>query len=66
VVGSTLIYSFIATITKVRICCKIKAEFLLHEATKTTILLLGPKNKFRPALMFYTDVKFEFKGKRGL
>jgi hypothetical protein len=60
VVGSTLIYLFIATIQKVRICCGIKAEFLLHEATKTAILLLGPNNKFRLALMFYIDVKFEF------
>ena len=59
-VGSSLIYSFIATIPKVRICCRIKAEFLLHEATKTAILLLGPKNKFKFSLMFYTDVNFEF------
>ena len=58
-VGSILVYSFIATIPKVRICCK-KNEFLLHEATKTEILLLGPKYKFRLALIFYIDVKFEF------
>jgi len=60
VVGSTLVYSFIATISKVRICCRKKTEFLLHEATKTEILLLGQKYKFRLALMFNIDVKFEF------
>lgn len=37
-----------------------KTEFLLHEATKTEILLLGPKYKFRLVLMFNTDGKFEF------
>ena len=58
-VGSTLIYTFIATIPKARICCRIKAEFLLHEATKTAILLLASKNKFSFALMFYIDVNFE-------